>query len=311
MRVTANTFPNSLLNQLTSLSQRQNKLQNQAATGQLVQLPEDDPVAMRRVLDMQAEAKSVGQHQRNISRHQELATASFDSIKSLKKVSDRVREISISADGLKSQDELNVYAKQVTELIKTAVQAANTRNRGDYLFSGTLSDQPPFEITEDANGNVASVVYNGNTTLAESEIASGITLSAQNIGENTSGSGPRGLIADNRAGADFFNHLISLQNNLLAGDVATIETTDRVNLGNDEDNFLYHLGANGAIQSRLETTDNISASRTDTLESLVSNEVDADLAQTLVRLNQTQTAYQAALQSAGKILGSSLLDYLR
>lgn len=311
MRVTANTFPNSLLNQLTSLSQRQNKLQNQAATGQLVQLPEDDPVAMRRVLDMQAEAKSVGQYQRNIDRHQELAAASFNSIKALKNVSNRVREISISADGLKSQDELNLYAKEVTELIKTAVQAANTKNRGDYIFSGTLSNQAPFELTEDANGNVVSVVYNGNTTLAESEIASGITLSAQNIGENTSGSGPRGLITDNRVGADFFNHLISLQNNLLAGDVDAIESTDRGNLGNDEDNFLYHLGTNGAIQSRLEATDNISTNRTDTLETLVSNEVDADLAQTLVRLNQTQTAYQAALQSAGKILGSSLLDYLR
>lgn len=311
MRVTANTFPNSLLNQLNSLSQRQNKLQNQAATGQLVQLPEDDPVAMRRVLDMQAEAKSVGQYQRNIARHQELADASFNSIKSLKKVSDRVRNISISADGLKSQEELNLYAKEVTELIKTAVQAANTKNRGDYLFSGTLSDQPPFVMATDANGNVTGVTYQGNTTLAESEIATGITLSAQNVGENSSGSGPRGLIADSRVGADFFNHLIAFQNNLLAGDTAAIEATDRVNLGQDEENFLYHLGTNGAIQSRLEATDAMAANRTDTLEVLVSNETDADLAQTLVRLNQTQTAYQAALQSAGKILGSSLLDYLR
>ncbi len=311
MRVTANTFPNSLLNQLNSLSQRQNKLQNQAATGQLVQLPEDDPVAMRRVLDMQAEAKSVGQYQRNIARHQELADASFNSIKSLKTVSDRVRNISISADGLKSQEELNLYAKEVTELIKTAVQAANTKNRGDYLFSGTLSDQPPFAMATDANGNVTGVTYQGNTTLAESEIATGITLSAQNVGENSSGSGPRGLIADSRVGADFFNHLIAFQNNLLAGDTAAIEATDRVNLGQDEENFLYHLGTNGAIQSRLEATDAMAANRTDTLEVLVSNETDADLAQTLVRLNQTQTAYQAALQSAGKILGSSLLDYLR
>ena len=62
MRVTANTFPNSLLNQLNSLSQRQNKLQDQAATGQLVKLPEDDPVAMRRVLDMQAGHNAGARH---------------------------------------------------------------------------------------------------------------------------------------------------------------------------------------------------------------------------------------------------------
>ena len=44
---------------------------------------------------------------------------------------------------------------------------------------------------------------------------------------------------------------------------------------------------------------------------LVLTKADADLANTLVRLNQTQTAYQAALQSGGKILSTSLLDYLR
>ncbi len=311
MRVTANTFPNSLLDQLGSLSQRQNKLQNQAATGQRVQLPEDDPVTMRRVLDLQAEGKSVGQYQRNIGRHEELATASFNSIKSLKKVSDRAREISILADGLKSPAELAIYAREVTELIKTAVQASNTKNRGDYIFSGTTSDQKPFDLSTDANNNVTGVTYQGNTTLAESEIASGITLSAQTIGENTSGTGPRGLVTDSRVGADFFNHLISLQNNLIAGNVAAIKTTDRANLASDEENFLYHLGTNGAIQSRLQATDSIASNRTDTLEVLISNDVDADLAQTLVRLNQTQTAYQAALQSAGKILSSSLLDYLR
>lgn len=311
MRVTANTFPNSLLQQLNSLNQRQNKLQNQAATGQRVQLPEDDPVAMHRVLELQAEGKAVGQYQRNIARLQEVAADSFSSIKALKTVSDRAREISISADGLKSQDELNIYANQVTQLIKQAVQTVNAKNQGDYLFSGTLSDQAAFVMTTDASGNVTGVTYQGNITLAESEIASGVTLSPNTIGENNSGSGPRGLITDSRVGADFFNHLISLQNNLLSGNVAAIEATDRGNLGQDEDNFLFHLGTNGATQSRLESTDAIAGRRTDTLEALVSQEADADLADTLVRLNQTQTAYQAALQSAGKILGSSLLDYLR
>ncbi len=311
MRVTANTFPNSLLQQLNSLSARQNKYQTQAATGQLVQLPEDDPVAMRRILDLQAEGKSIGQYQRNISRHQELAAASFNSLKGLKQISDRVREIAVAVDNLKSPEELTIYAKEVTELIKQGVQIANIKNRGDYMFAGTLSNQPPFVLTTDGDGNVTGVTYQGNTTLPESEVASGITLTAQAVGENTSGAGPRGMITDSRSGADFFNHLISLQNNLIAGNVPAVENVDRANLAADEDNLLFHIGTNGAIQSRLEATNAIANQRSDTLEALVSKEADADLAQTLVKLNQTQTAYQAALQSAGKILGSSLLDYLR
>jgi flagellar hook-associated protein 3 FlgL len=310
MRVTANTFPNALLNQLSSLSQRQNKLQNQAATGQIIALPEDDPVAMRRILDMQAENGAMAQYQRNISRHQELATATYDSLKALKSLSDKAGEIAIAAGDLNAGN-LPIYAKQVTELIKQAVQIANTKNRGDYVFSGTNLDQAPFVLTTDVNGVVTAVAYQGNTTVAESEIGSGITLTTQVPGQNNSGTGVRGLLADDRVGADFINHLIDLQNHLLSGDVDSIETNDRAALARDEDNFLYHVGHNGALQSRLEASVTLTSQRMDTLEKLVSKEADADLTETIVRLTQTQTAYQAALQSAGRILGSSLLDYLR
>ncbi len=311
MRVTANTFPNSLLDQLGSLSQRQSRLQQQAATGQKLSLPEDDPVAMRRVLDMQTQNSADAQYQRNIARHQEIATVSFGALKSLQSIANRASEIAISADNLKSPEELKIYGKEVTELIKQAVQLGNTKNRGDYLFAGTLVDQPPFVMTTDADGAVTSATYQGNTTLPESEIDSGVMVTAQTAGANTSGTGERGLLTDSRVGADFLQHLIDLQNHLRSGDTASIDSTDRAALGRDEDNFLFHVGTNGAVQARLDASDGLIGQRMDGVQKLVSNEVDADLTETIVRLTQTQTAYQAALQSAGRILGSSLLDYLR
>ena len=311
MRVTANTFPNSLLQQLNSLTARQNRLQTQAATGQLVQLPEDDPVAMRRILDLQGEGKALGQFQRNLARHQEVANDSYQALRALKKISDRAREIATRADNLQSRESLAVYGQEVTQLIRHAAQIANARNRGDSLFSGTRTDAAAYALADDANGFVTSVTYQGNTSLAESEIAEGVEFTTQAVGENTSGAGPRGLITDNRAGADFFNHLIALQNHLAAGDAGAIASTDRAALAQDEDNLLYHIGNNAALQSRLEATKAIATQRAATLEGLISKDADADLSLTLVRLTQTQTAYQAALQSGGRILNSSLLDYLR
>ena len=108
-----------------------------------------------------------------------------------------------------------------------------------------------------------------------------------------------------------FNHLISLQNNLLAGDTAAIASTDHGQLLRDEENLIYHLGQSGAVQARLEGSLGIAQRREESMRVLISEESDADLAETLVRLNQTQTAYQAALQSGARLLGSSLLDYLR
>ncbi len=310
MRVTANTFPNSLVDQLNRLANRQYQLQNMAATGQRIRLPEDDPTAMRRVLDMQAETKGLTQYTRNIERLQEVSTASFNSLKALKNVSDRAGEIAVRVDDLKSPAELTVLADEVNELIKQALQVANSRNRADALFGGTKSDVDAFVAATDASGRITGVTYQGNTDLVESEIGSGVTIAAQVIGENRTGSGSRGLLADSRVGADFFGHLISLRESLLVGDVAAVDN-DRAGLMNDEENFIYHLGTNGAVQGRLDTTMTVIRNRQQSLEKLVSREADADLSQTIVRLTEVQTAYQAAMQSGGTILNRSLLDFIR
>ena len=311
MRVTANTFSTSLVDSLGSLAVRQQRLQSQAATGQRIRLPEDDPVALRRVIDLQTEFSAVGQYSRNIARETEKARAAFSNIKSLKTISDRAGEIATLADGLKSPEELRSYSIELTEMIKQAAHLMNSKNNGDFIFGGTRTDVPPYTLTTDANGNVQSVTFQGNTETAPVEIAEGALMSAQVVGENTSGSGLRGLIADSRSGANFFNHLISLQNNLLAGDTAAIAATDRAALAQDEDNILFHISNNGAIQSRLEAADAVTKDRSMAVETQVSSEVDADLAQTMVKLGQVQTAYQAALQSGGTILNMSLLNYLR
>ena len=60
------------------------------------------------------------------------------------------------------------------------------------------------------------------------------------------------------------------------------------------------------VSSETITTQQIAA-----VEPLISNEVDVDLADTLVRLNEVQNAYTAALQSGSMLLRTSLLDYLR
>jgi flagellar hook-associated protein 3 FlgL len=311
MRVTSNSFPETLVNQLGRLALRQNRLQAQAATGQRVELPEDDPSAMRRVLDLQAESRRVEQYRRNIGVLQEGAQAAYAVLKGLKKISDRANEIAVLADGTKSPEQLTVYAGEITQLIKQAAELANTKHRGDHLFAGTKTNQPPFVVTANAAGQVTAVTYQGNTSIAESEIAENTTLSVQTPGANASGAGPTGLLADSRSGADLFAHLISLQNNLLAGNTTAIQSTDKAQLLKDEDHLILQMAGNGAVQSRLEATENLARSRTLTLESQVSKEADADLAQTLVRLTETQNAYRAALQSGGTILNKSLLDFLR
>jgi flagellar hook-associated protein 3 FlgL len=144
----------------------------------------------------------------------------------------------------------------------------------------------------------------------QTEIAPGVTVSVDVPGENTTGSGAQGLITDSRTGADLFNHLISLQNNLLAGNTSAVTGTDTANLQNDENNLTYQVAYNGNVQTRLNTASSFATSQTNSLTGLISNASSADLATTITQLTQAQTAYQAALQSSASIMQLSILNYL-
>jgi flagellar hook-associated protein 3 FlgL len=311
IRVATNSFTDSLINQLTRIRVNQQQLQNQAATGLRVQNPEDDPSAMRRILDLQAESASVAQYQKNIAQAKQQSTAGYNAMQSLKTISDRAGEIATQADGTKSPQDLQIYAAEVTQLIQEAGQVMNSKSGSDYLFAGTLSNQTPFALTQNSSGQVTSVTYQGNTSVPSVEIAEGVTLAALPVGANTTGSGPQGLITDSRSGADFFNHLISLQNNLLAGNTTAINTTDLPGLQKDSENVTEQIATTGALQARMDAETTIATNRSSALDQLTSTQADADMATVIMQLQQTQTAYQAALQSGAGLLNMSLLNYLQ
>lgn len=313
MRVTSSSFPNLLNYQLGQLSTKQARLQVQAGTGQRFQTASEDPRAMRKVLDLQSEMKALTQYEKNISTLKDSLATTYASTHALKTVSDRANEITTAADGLDTPEELQTYGVEVNQLLERALQLANTRHQTSYLFGGTKNTQQPFVATRDSAGKIISVVYNGSASVNDTEIDEGITLKTNIPGANTTGAGERGLFADNRpgVGADIFQHLLDLRDHLETANKTAIRTTDLSNLLKDEENILFHFGNVGAIQSRLDITTSLANRRKASLEGLVSNEADADLAQTLVSLSEIQSAYTAALQIGGKILSQSLLDYLR
>ena len=311
MRVTANTFPDSIVRQLQQLGSRQSSLQSQAATGQRISLPEDDPAAMHLVLGLQTDIRARTQYQENISNLKDRSTSAYSSIKGLKKILDRAQELAVLADGTKSPEELRAYGSELSELVKQGVQFANSKYNGEYLFSGTNSTTAPFTVaTTGANGRVTGVTYQGNAAVREIEIGENSRVSDVMAGANSSGSGPAGLITDSASGADLFAHLVSLQENLFSGNTAAIKSTDLAALRKDEDNIITHIAGIGALQTRLETAASSEKAEVTNAEQSISNLAGADLASTLVRLNETQVAFQAALQSGAKLMGVSLMDYL-
>lgn len=313
MRVATNAYTDSMLSQFNNLASKQYTLQNQVSTGLQVQAPSDDPTKMQDTLNYLAANSRQQQYSANITTLQSRATSINSVLQSLQTVSSRAGEIATAAgSATNSQTDLTNYADEVNTLIQQVVTAANTKDpsTGLYMFGGTASSQPPYTTTTDANGNVTAVTYNGNSSVNQSEIGANLNASVDIPGANTGSSGARGLITDNQSGADFLNHLISLRTDLTAGNTTAITTTDSTNLQKDENNIAYQVANNGVQQNKLTAAANFATSSTQSLNQMISNASSADLINTMVQLNQAQTAYQAALQSSSKIMNLSMLNYM-
>ena len=308
MRVTANSFPIDLRQQLASLMEKQSTLQMRATTGQRIENTSDDPRAMHKVMGLQNEQRKLYQYQKNVLNVRENVDIAYSAIDSMKKTFDRASEIATLADSAKSPETIRVYAHEVNQMLESAVQLANTKHRNVYLFAGTKSLTQPFTVTRDTEDRITAVTYNGNEKTINIDVAENSTVPASFTGQGANG------VLKNNKGADIMKHLMDLRDLLTSAtsaDVEKIKTEIRQGLQNDEDNFIDHFSVIGATQSRLDTSEAIAKKRAFSLEPLISKEADVDLAETLVRLNEIQNAYTAALQTGGTLLSTSLLDYLR
>jgi flagellar hook-associated protein 3 FlgL len=298
MRIANNTLSENIVLQLQRLTSQQAKLQTQVATGQRIFQPEDDPTAVGRVLGLESEQREIAQFTSNATRALEVSEASFAGLKQVKKVSDRATEIGTLGTGAISAESARAYASEVDQLIEQTLQVANTKFRNDYLFAGTAVDTEPYTVTRNPAGQATAVAYAGNaqrTAIPLSENAS--------ISPGTTGATNTGL-------RDFINDLVALRDALAANDGAAVQTAQE-GLVEGEDLLVSALAEHGGVQMRIDANRLQLFDRADNIEGLVSAEADVDMPTTIVRLNQSQTAYQAALSSSANIMRISLLDYIK
>ena len=298
MRITNTTLSESIVRQIQQLGANQAKLQTQVATGQRIFRPEDNPTAVGRVLGLESEQRLLEQFSRNASRALELSQATFSALQQIKKVSDRATEVGTLGSGAIGADASRAYASEIDQMIEHTLQLANTRFRNDHLFAGTAVDQPPFVATRDALGKLTSVAYAGNTSRSAIQLSETASVVPGATGDTNLGL------------RDFINQLVALRDGLETGDSVAVAAVQS-SLIASEDKIVSALAGHGGVQLRIEANRTQQQQRADNVEALISGEVDADMPATIVRLNQSQTAYQAALQSAANIMRLSLLDYIQ
>jgi flagellar hook-associated protein 3 FlgL len=155
-------------------------------------------------------------------------------------------------------------------------------------------------VTRDVNGDITAVTYQGNSERIPVTIGDGAQVFSNEPGSTVF-----------QSAQDAFQTLIDIRNNMLAGDRTSLQNqrlaeldTIRIQLGQAQARI-------GSTQNRLTDAEAELEDFDVQLRQLLSDSIDADLAEVVINLNAQSNAFQAALQAAADVIQPSLLDFLR
>ncbi len=304
IRVTSRMLVDRALTDLAYQTRRILALQEQLSTGQRVNRPSDDPLNARRAISAQSMIAQNEQYIKNITTIRPYLNETETSITTTLEIVQRARELAIQGrNTTNAQLQRDQIATEVNQLIEALLKESNHQTNGRYIFGGTVTTTAPFQETRNANGEITAVTYNGNDELINIEIMEGTQVVANLTGREV-------FLQTSTQSTNIFQTLISLRDDLRSGNFAGIE--QRIQEANYAISQLsLGLAKTGAISKRLDTTEENLRNAIIEFRRVISDSIDADLAEVIVNLNTQTNAYQAALNSASRVLQPSLLDYLR
>jgi len=292
---------------LSNLQQIQNRIgtaERQLSSGLRVSVASDDPDQISSILQLRAQIAGVEQTQENLSNVTPQVESGENAIQQAIQVLDTATSLATEASGSTSnasqrQDEI----PQVQGILQQLVSLSQTAVNGQYIFSGDLSGQPQYTLA--ANGSsVEQMTQPG--PAGQIQDANGLPISigltAQQIFDDQDASGNPTAASAFAAVTGF---LTALQNNDGPGILTAVTDIQTASAHlNDESSFY------GAAQNNLIAAGNSASQTLIQLQQQLSNEQDADAAQSSLDLTMATTDEQAAMSAQAMLKPQSLFDYL-
>ena len=297
MRVNPNFAPDILADLYTAQSQEETDLQ-QLATGELINMPSDNPVGAAEIVQNQAEQQQTDQFLQNTSSVEgQLQTADSTLSSVVEALNQAISLGTQGANGTNSLADMQAIAQQVQGIQSQVVQLANTSYQGNYIFAGTATNTVPFTLDGSAPDGVT---YNGNTNTNSVEVAEG-----NNVQTNL----PGGQIFQG-AGGDVMGALQQLITALQSGNTTNVGTAT-TQLGNALNYLSQQRVFYGNVVAQLQSNQTFLQQEQVNLQSEANSIDGANLAQVSTNLSQTETTQSAALAALAKVIPQNLLQYLQ
>ncbi|MBI4949495.1 MAG: flagellar hook-associated protein FlgL [Deltaproteobacteria bacterium] len=293
MRVTQNITYNTYINDIMRRQESLYKLSKQLSTGKAVNAPSDDPVKTDKILTSKSILSGFEQYDRNMDSALDYLNTSEDAFASVKDVIMTLQELATtSATGTSDASSRANTAVTVDQLYQQLLTIANTNYDNKYAFAGYKTGTEPFDQT----GN-----YLGDTNSYQVRVnSSGYMTVGVNGGEVFKGVG---------GGVDIFQTVSDLATALNNNDSAGIQAagTNLESAFQQVSNAVSDIG--GRITRITSAKNDLSSARLD-VETMIGTLEDADIARVISELTLGQTALEAAMSSAGKVISVNIFDYL-
>lgn len=149
MRITAQELNRQMLHVINDRNYDMSKLQQEIATGKRLLRPSDDPVDVANTLKLETKLKEFTQFKKNINDGISYMNVTSSSIDSMDNIMQRIRELAVqgSSDTLNAADRTYIN-KESSQLFRQLIALTNTQFKGDYIFSGTNTKTPPYQVDQ-------------------------------------------------------------------------------------------------------------------------------------------------------------------
>ncbi len=299
MRITNNMASRLAVAQFDIARQKLDDAQVRVTTGRRFATASEDPTAALSIMANDGALRALDQYKRNIGAGKRRLSFEESAVDQLSTLLERAKELALSqATDTASQQTRQAVKAEVNQLLQQAVALANTQDGSEYLFGGTLSGTPPYEVT--TAGSVYQFTASGGSGDRQIEIAAGQRANTAHDGTQVFGTATSGAL---KSLQDLATALDSGTRAAVAASIDAIDTS----IGITEKN----IGEIGARQNQMQIAEaNISAF-SQNLTVVNSDLQDVEMETAMVELISLQTAYQAAMSATSRVMSLNRADYLR
>ena len=160
-RISFSQISSRILDRIFANYSKLEGIQEQLATGKKINKASDNPVSASQSMQLRSELDQFGSFQRNINDGLAYLGTVDSTLSTATNLYQSLRENAIQASNDTNSAESRFYiGQEVRGMFDQMVALSNTAFKGEYVFSGTNSQVPPYEMR-----NGASNVVNGAGAL--------------------------------------------------------------------------------------------------------------------------------------------------